>query len=432
MSSQIPHSTFPSLEDLHVGIIGLGYVGLPLAVVFAKHFRVSGFDVDENRAKALAAGIDRTGEATPEELASDRLRFSADPGELRDCKLIIVAVPTPIDKAKQPDLRPLFQACRTVGEVISKGATVVFESTVYPGATEEDCVPIIEKVSGLRCNQDFFVGYSPERVNPGDPTHKIETVMKVTSGGTPETAEFVDSAYRRAIPAGTYRAASIRVAEAAKIVENTQRDVNIALVNELAVLFGRMGIDTLQVLETAGTKWNFLPFRPGLVGGHCIGVDPYYLTHKARQLNFHPEMVQAARRINDDMGEHVATETVRLMLGRKLVAPFKVLILGFTFKENCRDIRNSRVIDIVRTLEGFSVAVDVYDPEVDPRDVRNEYGLDLTASLEDGAYDAAIVAVGHKSIRDMGVERVRRLLKPEGIVFDVKGIFPMDRVEARL
>lgn len=432
MSSQIPHSTFPSLEDLHVGIIGLGYVGLPLAVVFAKHFRVSGFDVDENRAKALAAGIDRTGEATPEELASDRLRFSADPGELRDCKLIIVAVPTPIDKAKQPDLRPLFQACRTVGEVISKGATVVFESTVYPGATEEDCVPIIEKVSGLRCNQDFFVGYSPERVNPGDPTHKIETVMKVTSGGTPETAEFVDSAYRRAIPAGTYRAASIRVAEAAKIVENTQRDVNIALVNELAVLFGRMGIDTLQVLETAGTKWNFLPFRPGLVGGHCIGVDPYYLTHKARQLNFHPEMVQAARRINDDMGEHVATETVRLMLGRKLVAPFKVLILGFTFKENCRDIRNSRVIDIVRTLEGFSVVVDVYDPEVDPRDVRNEYGLDLTASLEDGAYDAAIVAVGHKSIRDMGVERVRRLLKPEGIVFDVKGIFPMDRVEARL
>lgn len=432
MSSQIPHSTFPSLEDLHVGIIGLGYVGLPLAVVFAKHFRVSGFDVDENRAKALAAGIDRTGEATPEELASDRLRFSADPGELRDCKLIIVAVPTPIDKAKQPDLRPLFQACRTVGEVISRGATVVFESTVYPGATEEDCVPIIEKVSGLRCNQDFFVGYSPERVNPGDPTHKIETVMKVTSGGTPETAEFVDSAYRRAIPAGTYRAASIRVAEAAKIVENTQRDVNIALVNELAVLFGRMGIDTLQVLETAGTKWNFLPFRPGLVGGHCIGVDPYYLTHKARQLNFHPEMVQAARRINDDMGEHVATETVRLMLGRKLVAPFKVLILGFTFKENCRDIRNSRVIDIVRTLEGFSVAVDVYDPEVDPRDVRNEYGLDLTASLEDGAYDAAIVAVGHKSIRDMGVERVRRLLKPEGIVFDVKGIFPMDRVEARL
>ena len=432
MSSQIPHSTFPSLEDLHVGIIGLGYVGLPLAVVFAKHFRVSGFDVDENRAKALAAGIDRTGEATPEELASDRLRFSADPGELRDCKLIIVAVPTPIDKAKQPDLRPLFQACRTVGEVISKGATVVFESTVYPGATEEDCVPIIEKVSGLRCNQDFFVGYSPERVNPGDPTHKIETVMKVTSGGTPETAEFVDSAYRRAIPAGTYRAASIRVAEAAKIVENTQRDVNIALVNELAVLFCRMGIDTLQVLETAGTKWNFLPFRPGLVGGHCIGVDPYYLTHKARQLNFHPEMVQAARRINDDMGEHVATETVRLMLGRKLVAPFKVLILGFTFKENCRDIRNSRVIDIVRTLEGFSVVVDVYDPEVDPRDVRNEYGLDLTASLEDGAYDAAIVAVGHKSIRDMGVERVRRLLKPEGIVFDVKGIFPMDRVEARL
>ncbi|MGI6855631.1 nucleotide sugar dehydrogenase [Mesorhizobium sp. 1B3] len=432
MSSLTTSSAFPALDNLHVGIIGLGYVGLPLAIVFAKHFRVTGFDVDEARIAALRAGIDRTGEATPQELSSENLDFSADRGVLRDCKLIIVAVPTPIDQAKQPDLRPLFDACRTVGEVITEGTTVVFESTVYPGATEEDCVPLIESVSGLRCNRDFFVGYSPERVNPGDPTHKIETVVKVTSGGTAETAEFVDSAYRQAIPAGTYKAPSIRVAEAAKIVENTQRDVNIALVNELAVLFGKMGIDTLQVLETAGTKWNFLPFRPGLVGGHCIGVDPYYLTHKARQLNFHPEMVQAARRINDDMGEHVAIETVRLLLERKLTPPFRTLVLGFTFKENCRDIRNSRVVDIVRKLRGFNVAVDVHDPEVDPRDVRQEYGLELRETLEAGTYDAAIVAVGHKSIREMGVERVRRLLKPQGIVFDVKGIFPMDGVDARL
>jgi UDP-N-acetyl-D-galactosamine dehydrogenase len=432
MSSSTTSPAFPTLEGLHIGIIGLGYVGLPLAIVFAKHFRVTGFDVDEARIVALKAGVDRTGEATAQELVNANLGFSADREALRDCKLIIVAVPTPIDAAKQPDLRPLFDACRTVGEVISKGTTVVFESTVYPGATEEDCVPLIEAASGLRCNQDFFIGYSPERVNPGDPTRKIETVVKVTSGGTPETADFVDSAYRRAIPAGTYRAPSIRVAEAAKIVENTQRDVNIALVNELAVLFGKMGIDTLQVLETAGTKWNFLPFRPGLVGGHCIGVDPYYLTHKARQLNFHPEMVQAARRINDDMGEHVAIETVRLLLERKLTPPFRTLILGFTFKENCRDIRNSRVIDIVKKLRSFNVAVDVHDPEADPRDVRQEYGLELSTSLEAGAYDAVIVAVGHKSIREMGVERARQLLKPDGIVFDVKGIYPMDRVDARL
>lgn len=432
MSSLTTSPAFPALDSLHIGIIGLGYVGLPLAIVFAKHFRVTGFDVDEARVAALRAGVDRTGEATPQELSNDNLDFSAERGSLRDCKLIIVAVPTPIDQAKQPDLRPLFDACRTVGEVISKGTTVVFESTVYPGATEEDCVPLIEAVSGLHCNRDFFVGYSPERVNPGDPTHKIETVVKVTSGGTAETADFVDSAYRRAIPAGTYKAPSIRVAEAAKIVENTQRDVNIALVNELAVLFGKMGIDTLQVLETAGTKWNFLPFRPGLVGGHCIGVDPYYLTHKARQLNFHPEMVQAARRINDDMGEHVAIETVRLLLERKLTPPFRTLILGFTFKENCRDIRNSRVVDIVRKLKSFNVAVDVHDPEADPRDVRQEYGLELSEALEAGTYDAAIVAVGHKSIREMGVERVRQLLKPQGIVFDVKGIFPKDRVDARL
>lgn len=432
MSSTTPSVFFPPLDSLHVGIIGLGYVGLPLAIVFAKHFRVTGFDVDEQRVRALADGIDRTGEATAQELANDNLRFSADPELLRACGLIIVAVPTPIDHAKQPDLRPLFQACRTVGEVISNGTTVVFESTVYPGATEDDCVPLIEAASGLRCNRDFFVGYSPERVNPGDPAHKIETVVKVTSGGTEETADFVDRAYRRAIPAGTYRAPSIRVAEAAKIVENTQRDVNIALVNELAVLFGKMRIDTLEVLETAGTKWNFLPFRPGLVGGHCIGVDPYYLTHKARQLNFHPEMVQAARRINDDMGEHVAVETIRLLLERKLTPPFRALILGFTFKENCRDIRNSRVIDIVKKLKSFNVDVDVHDPEVDPREVHREYGLDLSTTLADGAYDAVIVAVGHKSIRDMGAARVRQLLKPEGLLFDVKGIFPKQEVDARL
>jgi len=425
-------SGFPALDGLHVGIIGLGYVGLPLGIVFAKHFRVTGFDVDHERIAALNAGVDRTGEATVQELSRRNLHFTADQNALRDCKLIIVAVPTPIDEAKQPDLRPLFRACRTVGEVISKGATVVFESTVYPGATEEDCVPLIEAASGLRCNDDFFVGYSPERVNPGDPAHKIETVVKVTSGSTAETADFVDRVYGAAIPAGTYRAPSIRVAEAAKIVENTQRDVNIALVNELAVLFNKMKIDTLEVLETAGTKWNFLPFRPGLVGGHCIGVDPYYLTHKARQLSFHPEMVQAARRINDDMGEHVAVETIRLLLAKRLAPPFRVLILGFTFKENCRDIRNSRVIDIARKLGTFDVTVDVHDPEADLEDVRHEYGLDLCPVLEPGAYDAVIVAVGHRSIREMGAAQVRRLLKPAGIIFDVKGIFPKEDVDARL
>jgi UDP-N-acetyl-D-galactosamine dehydrogenase len=432
MSSTSPSSTFPGLDGLHVGIIGLGYVGLPLAIIFAKHFRVTGFDVDQARIDALKAGVDRTGEATAQELASANLGFTADRSALRDCKLIIVAVPTPIDAAKQPDLGPLFQACHTVGQVVSRGATVVFESTVYPGATEEDCVPLIEKVSGLRCNQDFFVGYSPERVNPGDPTHKIETVVKVTSGSTTETADFVDRVYRRAIPAGTYRAPSIRVAEAAKIVENTQRDVNIALVNELAVLLSKLKIDTLEVLETAGTKWNFLPFRPGLVGGHCIGVDPYYLTHKARQLNFHPEMVQAARRINDDMGEHVAVETVRLLLEKKLAPPFRALVLGFTFKENCRDIRNSRVIDIVKTLRTFNVTVDVHDPEADSEDVKREYGLDLCQVLEPAVYDAVIVAVGHRSIRELGPARTRALLKPSGIVFDVKGIFPKEDVDARL
>lgn len=432
MSSTALPPKFPELDGLHVGVIGLGYVGLPLAIIFAKHFRVTGFDIDERRIDALKAGVDRTGEATAEELASRNLGFTADAATLRECKLIIVAVPTPIDAAKQPDLTPLFQACRTVGQVVSSGATVVFESTVYPGATEEDCVPIIEEVSGLRCHHDFFVGYSPERVNPGDPTHKIETVIKVTSGGTPETAEFVDAVYGRAIPAGTYRAPSIRVAEAAKIVENTQRDVNIALVNELAVLMGKLGIDTLEVLETAGTKWNFLPFRPGLVGGHCIGVDPYYLTHKARQLNFHPEMVQAARRINDDMGQHVAVETIRLLLEKRLAPPFRALVLGFTFKENCRDIRNSRVIDIVNKLQSFNVAVDVYDPEADPTDVKREYGLELSSTLERAAYDAVIVAVGHRSIRELGPTQTRALLKPSGILFDVKGIFPKEHVDARL
>lgn len=432
MSPHAIPSELPALEGLHVGIIGLGYVGLPLAIVFAKHFHVTGFDIDQARIAALKAGVDRTGEATAEELASPKLSLTADRDALRHCKLIIVAVPTPIDAAKQPDLGPLFSACRTVGEVVSTGTVVVFESTVYPGATEEDCVPLIEAASGLRCNRDFFVGYSPERVNPGDPTHKIETVVKVTSGSTAETADFVDSVYRTAIPAGTYRAPSIRVAEAAKIIENTQRDVNIALVNELAVLFNKMKIDTLEVLETAGTKWNFMPFRPGLVGGHCIGVDPYYITHKARQLNFHPEMVQAARRINDDMGEHVAVETVRLLLEKRVSPPFRVLVLGFTFKENCRDIRNSRVIDIVNKLKTFNVAVDVHDPEADAEDVKREYGVDLCQELEPGAYDAVIVAVGHRSIRAMGAASIRQLLKPSGIVFDVKGIFPKAEVDARL
>ena len=421
------------MEDIRIGVVGLGYVGLPLAVLFATRFPVVGFDVSGKRIGELRDGIDRTREVPQSALAETKARFTADETDLRNCNFLIVAVPTPIDAAKQPDLRLLRAACETVGRVIPKGAIVVFESTVYPGATEEECVPLIERVSGLRFNADFFAGYSPERVNPGDRQHTIEKIVKVVSGSTSEAADLVDRVYGAVITAGTYRAPSIKVAEAAKVIENTQRDVNIALVNELSTLFNRLGIDTLSVLQAAGTKWNFLPFRPGLVGGHCIGVDPYYLTHKAQQVGHHPEIILAGRRINDRMGEVVASRFLRLLVSRGFDVPSaRVLVLGFTFKENCPDIRNTRVIDVVRELEGYGVTVDVHDPWADPEEAKAEYAIDLVAEPEQGHYQGVIIAVAHDDFRKMTGQAVRRRLVPDGLVFDVKGILPAESSDLRL
>ena len=420
-------------EDTRIGIIGLGYVGLPLAVLFATRFPVVGFDVSEKRIGELRDRIDRTREVPESTLAETRAHFTADENDLRNCNFFIVAVPTPIDAAKRPDLRLLRAACETVGRVIEKGAVVVFESTVYPGATEEECVPLIERVSGLRFNADFFAGYSPERVNPGDRQHTIEKIVKVISGSTPEATDLVERVYGAVVSAGTYRAPSIKVAEAAKVIENTQRDVNIALVNELSTLFNRLGIDTLSVLEAAATKWNFLPFRPGLVGGHCIGVDPYYLTHKAQQAGHHPEIILAGRRINDRMGEVVASRFLRLLVSRGFDVPSaRVLVLGFTFKENCPDIRNTRVIDVVRELGSYGIGVDVHDPWADAEEAKSEYGIDLVAEPDDGRYQGVIIAVAHDNFRAMAGEAVRRLLAPGGLVFDVKGILPAEFSDLRL
>jgi UDP-N-acetyl-D-galactosamine dehydrogenase len=421
------------IEDIRIGIVGLGYVGLPLAVLFATRFPVVGFDVSEKRIKELHDRIDRTREVPESALGESKARFTADENDLSECNFLIVAVPTPIDAAKRPDLSLLRAACETVGRVISEGAVVVFESTVYPGATEEECVPLIERVSGLRFNIDFFAGYSPERVNPGDREHTVDKIVKVISGSTPEAAELVDRVYGAVITAGTYRAPSIKVAEAAKVIENTQRDVNIALVNELSTLFNRLGIDTLSVLEAAGTKWNFLPFRPGLVGGHCIGVDPYYLTHKAQQAGHHPEIILAGRRINDRMGEVAASRFLRLLVSRGFDVPSaRVLILGFTFKENCPDIRNTRVIDVVRELETYGITVDIHDPWADPAEAKSEYGLDLVAEPAAGHYQGVIIAVAHDDFRRRAGEAVRQLLVPGGLVFDVKGILPAEFSDLRL
>ena len=382
----------------------------------------------------LRAGRDSTLEVEPEDLAlAVHLSYASETEALRDCNVYIVTVPTPIDAAKRPDLGPLEKASETVGRVLKPDDVVIYESTVYPGATEEVCVPILERMSGLVYNRDFFVGYSPERINPGDREHRLVNIVKVTSGSTPETADFVDQLYGRIVEAGTYRVSSIRVAEAAKVIENTQRDLNIALVNELALLFHRLGIPTDEVLEAAATKWNFLPFRPGLVGGHCIGVDPYYLTHKAQQIGYHPEMILAGRRINDRMGGYVAGRVAKLMTQRKLhVVGAKVLVMGLTFKENCPDLRNSRVVDIINELRTYHAETDVYDPWIDPRAAREEYGIDPLAELNGQQYDAVIVAVGHRQFSDLGVERIRRLLKPGGVLFDCKYIFPADQVDGRL
>jgi UDP-N-acetyl-D-galactosamine dehydrogenase len=424
----------PPIEDCRLAIIGLGYVGLPLAVEFGRCIDTLGFDIDHRRIAELAAGRDHTLEASREELESaQRLTFSADPGRLKDREVFIVTVPTPIDDFKRPDLGPLEAASRTVGRALSRGGVVIYESTVYPGATEEVCVPILEQESGLRFNEDFYAGYSPERINPGDPTHRLPNIVKVTSGSTPQVADHVDALYRRVVVAGTHKASSIRVAEAAKVIENTQRDVNIALVNELALIFHRLGIDTQEVLEAAGTKWNFLPFRPGLVGGHCIGVDPYYLTHKATQLGHHPEMILAGRRINDDMGRHVARRVVKLIGRRRdLAAGARVLVLGLSFKENCPDLRNTRVIDVVDELRSYSLRVDVHDPWVDATAARAEYGLDLIASPAHGAYDAVILAVAHRQFVALGAEGVRAFGKPRAVVLDVRQVLPRHAVDDRL
>ena len=416
----------PLLADIRIGVIGLGYVGLPLAVYLSRHFPVLGFDIDAERVDELTRFIDRTREVTEEELAhAAHLTYSADAESLRDSNFYIVTVPTPVDQAKRPDLSALLAASRVVGTVLSPGNVVVYESTVYPGATEEVCVPELEKQSGLTFNRDFFAGYSPERINPGDKTHRLPDIVKVTSGSTPEAADLVDAVYAKVITAGTHRASSIRVAEAAKVIENIQRDVNIALINELAMLFKKLGLETREVLEAAGTKWNFQPFRPGLVGGHCIGVDPYYLTYKAESIGFHPQMILAGRRINDGMAAFVANDVIKTMLKRKQsIDGARVLVMGFTFKENVPDTRNTKVVDLVKTLRDFVAEVVIYDPMADAALAKHEYGLTLTNDLPKGPFDAIILAVKHAPIAKMGEAGIKALLAPGGLIYDLKGILP--------
>ena len=423
-----------SLENTKLAIVGLGYVGLPLAVEFGKRYDTVGFDINSARVEQLRAGHDSTLEVDAEELAGvQRLRFSAELDDIRDCNVYIVTVPTPIDLAKRPDLTPLVKASETLGKVLKPGDIVVYESTVYPGCTEEVCVPILERTSGLVYNRDFFAGYSPERINPGDKQHRVTTILKVTSGSTPETADFVDSLYGSVIVAGTHKASCLKVAEAAKVIENTQRDLNIALINDLAILFNKLGIDTLDVLQAAGTKWNFLPFRPGLVGGHCIGVDPYYLTHKAQEVGHHPDVILAGRRTNDGMGPYIASEVIRLML-RKSINPVRarILVLGLAFKENCPDLRNTRVVDIVRALHAYNADVDVHDPWVSAAEAEHEYAITPVAEPAAGSYDAVIVAVGHRQYVVMGAEGIRQFGKPSSVIYDVKYVLPRDAVDGRL
>jgi UDP-N-acetyl-D-galactosamine dehydrogenase len=417
-----------------IAVIGLGYVGLPLAVEFGKKYRTVGFDINAARIKQLKSGLDVTLEAPAAELkAARKLRFSSQIKDLRSCDVFIVTVPTPIDQYKRPDLAPLLAASRTVGSVLRKGGIVIYESTVYPGCTEEVCVPVLEQFSKLRFNRDFYCGYSPERINPGDKQHRLATIKKVTSGSMPRIADVVNALYSSIVTAGTHQAPSIKVAEAAKVIENTQRDVNIALINELALIFKRMGIDTEEVLRAAGTKWNFLPFRPGLVGGHCIGVDPYYLTHKAAEIGYHPEVILAGRRINDGMGAYVAQQVVLLMTERRImVGDSKILILGLAFKENCPDLRNSKVMDIVHELRRFDAHVDVYDPWVDAHSAFNEYGLRTVKTPKTAGYDAVVIAVGHDEFKKMGVRSIRRWAKKIHVLYDVKYLFAADQSDGRL
>ena len=417
-----------------IAVIGLGYVGLPLAVEFGKKYRTVGFDINPARIKQLRAGRDATLETSAAELkAAPKLKFSAQPKDLKSCNVFIITVPTPIDRYKRPDLTPLLKASETAGRALKRGDIVIYESTVYPGCTEEICVPALERFSSLRFNKDFFCGYSPERINPGDKQHRLASIKKVTAGSTPRVADLVNALYASIIIAGTHLAPSIKVAEAAKVIENTQRDVNIALINELALIFKRIGIDTEEVLRAAGTKWNFLPFRPGLVGGHCIGVDPYYLTHKATEIGYHPEMILAGRRINDGMGAYVAQQVVQLMTDRRImVGDSKILILGLAFKENCPDLRNSKVMDIVNELRRFDARVDVYDPWVDADDAHREYGLRPVKSPKAGGYDAIVLAVGHDEFKALGVRNIRRWAKKIHVLYDVKYLFAAEQTDGRL
>lgn len=421
------------MENVKIAVIGLGYVGLPLARLFSTKYTTVGFDMNRSRVEALMAGHDATLEVS-DELLQDALKngfkCTADVEEIRDCNFYVVAVPTPVDKNHNPDLTPLYKASETVGKVIGRGDIVVYESTVYPGVTEDECIPVVEKVSGLKFNTDFFAGYSPERINPGDKLHTVEKIKKVTSGSTPETGEKVNEVYASVITAGTHLAPSIKVAEAAKVIENSQRDINIAFVNELSRIFTCMGIDTQDVLEAASTKWNFLPFRPGLVGGHCIGVDPYYLAQCAQSYGYHPEIILAGRRMNDGMGEYVANRVVKLMLKKGIqVLDAKVLVLGFTFKENCPDVRNTKVVDIVKALQGYNAEVTVYDPWADPEVTQREYGLEVKNTLREGKYDAVVLAVAHDEFSGLDI---RRLRGEKAVVFDVKGFLKREVVSGRL
>lgn len=423
-----------SLAETKIGIIGLGYVGLPLAVEFGKKVPTIGYDINQVRIEELTTGCDSTLECSSNELKEAiHLSYTTSFQDLKECNVYIVTVPTPIDEHKQPDLTPLVKASELLGKVVSKGDVIIYESTVYPGATEEDCIPVVERIAGLKFNQDFYAGYSPERINPGDKEHRVTSILKVTSGSTPEVAEYVDQLYKTIITAGTHKASSIKVAEAAKVIENTQRDVNIALINELSIIFNKLGIDTLEVLEAAGTKWNFLPFRPGLVGGHCIGVDPYYLTHKAQSVGYHPEMILAGRRLNDGMAAYTVSQLVKMMLKKRIhVEGAKVLVMGLTFKENCPDLRNTKVVDIVSELREYNIDVDVMDPWCSNEEAKEEYGLELVNNPGSNQYDAVILSVAHDEFKRMGIEKIRSLGKDEHVIYDLKYVLDKDDVDMRL
>lgn len=426
---QFKTKSYPS----KIAVIGLGYVGLPLAVEFSRVREVIGFDIDTKRVTELKSGQDSTLEVSSESILKSSLTFTTNPEDLRSCDCFIVTVPTPVDTTQRPDLKPLLSASTTVGSILKRGDLVIFESTVYPGCTEEDCVPVLERASGLKINQDFFCGYSPERVNPGDKERKITQIKKITSGSTPDAADTVDALYREIITAGTHKAPTIRVAEAAKVIENTQRDVNIALINELAIILNHLAIDTQSVLEAAGTKWNFLPFRPGLVGGHCIGIDPYYLKHKAQTVGYHPEIISAVRRLNDGMSHYIVGQLVKAMIQRKIgVAGARILIMGLAFKENCPDLRNTKVVDIVHELEDYGCNVDIYDPWVSTEQAREEYSLNLIRSPEQNLYDGIILAVAHNEFRALGPNGIKKFAKEKRVIYDIKYVLSKEDVELRI